>query len=107
MIESTNGLMRRILRFLNHHSELYIKHRQNGEFSRAVDSLRRVQAILRLVDQAERAGKCQLSWNDWASIQLARRHVDIMFHTPADAPGLLSEPSRYSEHCEHSLPERW
>jgi hypothetical protein len=81
---ATNPLMQRVLRFVNHHSELYIRHRKNGEYDKAIDSLLTVERYVGLVDRAARKGKCQLSWNDWATVQLTRRHVAVMRQKPID-----------------------
>ena len=88
---STNPLMQRVLRFITHHSERYRQHRENGEYGAAIASLRQISRYLRIVDQAEKVGKSQLSWNDWATVQLARRHVDMVFNSPPDGPNLLGE----------------
>ena len=88
---STNRLMQRVLRFINHHSEHYRQHRENGDYGAAITSLRQISRYVQIVDQAAQKGKCELSWNDWATVQLARRHVDIVFNSPPDGPNLLDD----------------
>lgn len=76
--EPSNPLMQRVMRFINYNSELYIRHRRHGEYNHAVARLERLSRLVGVVDQAEREGRCQLSWNDWATIKLARSHVGMI-----------------------------
>jgi hypothetical protein len=75
---ATNQLMQRVLRFLDYNAELYRQHRERGDYRAAVQRLERVSKLVDVADQAEREGKCQLSWMDWATLSLARQHSAIM-----------------------------
>ena len=75
----TNRLMRRLLRFLNYNSDLYIYYRQRGDYHAAVQRLARVSKLVDVADQAEREGKSQLSWADWATFRMARKHSAMVF----------------------------
>ena len=76
---ATNQLMQRVLRFLDYNAELYCRHRQRGDYHAAVQRLERVSKLVEVADQAEREGKSQLSWMDWATLSLARQHSAMVF----------------------------
>lgn len=75
---ATNPLMQRVLRFLDYNSELYVRYRHHGDYHAALQRLERMSKLAAVADQAEREGKCQLSWQDWATLELARKHTAMI-----------------------------
>lgn len=76
---SSNRLMRRIMRFIEYNTACYIHHRIQHEYMQAVDRLRKLNKLVEVIKEADRQGKCELSWNDWTMVRQVRCHVATMF----------------------------
>ena len=74
----SDELMQRVLRFLNYNLELYRHHRQRGDYRAAVERLERASKLVDVAERVKRERNCELSWMDWASLELARQHSNMV-----------------------------